>query len=131
METGNPVSCLALARGTPVYATDETRVGEVREVLVAEREDIFDGIVIDTSDGDRFVDAEKAGRLYEHAVILALSPAEVRELPSPTPSPAVVEVGADDLSKDSLRSDVRTERAAARTWLSAIGDWVRGRGRRR
>lgn len=131
METGEPISCLALNRGTPVYAADETRVGEVRDVLVAEREDIFDGIVIDTDDGERFVDSEQAGRLYEQAVVLALTPQQVKELPPPTPNPAVVEIDADDLSKDSLRSGMRTEREAARTWASAIGDWFRGLGRRR
>ena len=131
MDTGDPVSCLALAQGTPVYAADETLVGTVREVLVAEREDIFDGIVIDTDDGERFVDGDQAGRLFERAVILALSPAQVSELPPPSRNPAVIEVGADDLAKDSVRSDLRTEREAARTWTSAIGDWFRGLTRRR
>jgi hypothetical protein len=131
METGEPISYLALAEDTPVYSADETPVGKVKRVLADEEHDVFDGIVIETDDGDRFVDAEQVDRLYERAAVLKLSSAEARTLPEPTPNPATIEIDADDLAKDSVRSTARTERQAGRVWLSAIGDWFRGLGRRR
>ena len=131
METGEPISYLALAEGTPVYSRDKTPVGKVKRVLADEEHDVFDGIVVDTDDGDRFVDAEQVDRLYEQAAVLRLSSSEARSLPEPTANPAAVEVDPDDLATDSLRSTARTEREAGRVWLSAIGDWFRGLGRRR
>jgi hypothetical protein len=131
MDTGEPISYLALAEGTPVYCRDRTTVGKVKRVLADEEYDVFDGIVIDTDDGDRFVDAEQVDRLYERAAVLKLSSSEARGLPEPTANPAAVELDPDDLANDSLRSTARTERAAGRVWLSAIGDWFRGLGRRR
>lgn len=131
METGEPISYLALAQDTPVYCADATPVGKVKRVLADEEHDVFDGIVVETDDGDRFVDAEQVDRLYERAAVLKLSSAEARTLPEPTPNPATIEIDADDLAKDSVRSTARTERQAGRVWLSAIGDWFRGLGRRR
>jgi hypothetical protein len=131
MDTGEPISYLALAAGTPVYSRDKTPVGKVKRVLADEGTDVFDGIVVDTDDGDRFVDAEQVDRLYERAAMLKLDSSEASGLPEPTANPAAVEIDPDDLANDSLRSTARTERQAGRVWLSAIGDWFRGLGRRR
>jgi hypothetical protein len=131
VDTGDPVSYLTCAPGTPVYAADEIAIGKVKHVLADEREDVFDGIVVETDDGDRFADADQVDRIYERAVVLKLSAEAARSLPAPTPNPAVVEVGADDFAKDSMRSDVRTERKAGKVWLSSVGDWFRGLRRRR
>jgi len=46
MDLGNPVAYEALAKGTPVYSSDEVQIGKVSHVLAAEDEDVFDGIVI-------------------------------------------------------------------------------------
>jgi hypothetical protein len=130
-DTGDPVSYFTCAPGTPVYAADETAIGKVKSVLADESEDVFDGIVVETDDGDRFVDADEVDRLYERAVVLKLSAEAARALPEPTANPAVVEVGAGDFAKDSMRSGMRTEREAGKVWLSSVGDWFRGLGRRR
>ena len=45
------------------------------------REHIFDGIVIDTPDGRRFVDAPEVARIFERAVVLTITAEEARELP--------------------------------------------------
>jgi hypothetical protein len=50
------VSYKVLARGTPIQTADGVDIGAVREVLENDREHIFDGIVIDTPGGRRFVD---------------------------------------------------------------------------
>src|SRR5581483_4831795 len=104
---------------------------KVERVLADEGTDVFDGIVVDTDDGDRFVDAEQVDRLYERAAMLKLDSSEASSLPEPTANPAAIEIDPDDLAKGSVRSTARTERQAGRVWLSAIGEWFRGLGRRR
>jgi hypothetical protein len=82
-DDGHAISYKVLKRGTPVRSADGAEVGHVRRSQEAARENIFDGIVIDTSDGQRFVDAPEVARIAERAVTLTISAAEVRELPAP------------------------------------------------
>ena len=58
-------------------------VGTVRRAQETGREHIFDGIVIDTKRGKRFVDAPEVGRIAERAVTLTITAAEAAELPVP------------------------------------------------
>jgi hypothetical protein len=67
-------------KGTPVEAADGTDVGTVHKVLDNVREHIFDGIVIATKDGKRFVDAPEVARITNRRVMLTISPAEVADL---------------------------------------------------
>ena len=67
-------------KGTPVEAADGTQVGTVAKVLDNVREHIFDGIVIATKDGKRFVDAPEVSRITNLRVILTISPDEVDDL---------------------------------------------------
>ena len=67
-------------KGTPVEAADGTRVGTVHKVLDNAREHIFDGIVIATDTGKRFVDAPEVARITNRRVILTISPTEVEDL---------------------------------------------------
>ena len=73
----------ALPRGVPVHAADGARIGTVHRVLDNAREHIFDGIVIDTEDGRRFVDAPEVGRITRSRVTLTIDAAEAASLPSP------------------------------------------------
>ena len=66
-----------------VFAADGTKVGTVHRVQDNEREHIFDGIVIDTTNGKRFVDAPEVARIAERWVTLTISAAEAEELPPP------------------------------------------------
>ena len=84
MEEGQPIHYSAVAKGTPVIASDGTRVGTVRQVVDNYREHILDGFVIKASDGEvRFVDAPEVARTTEAAVFLTIEPAAVAELPPP------------------------------------------------
>ena len=78
---GHAIGYKVLARGTPVRTSDGVQVGTVRRVLDNAREHIFDGIVIDTPEGRRFVDAPEVARIFERAVILTITAAEARTLP--------------------------------------------------
>jgi hypothetical protein len=83
---GHAISYKVLRRGTPVRSQDGVKLGTVRRVQEAKRENIFDGIVIDTAKGMRFVDAPEVARIEQDAVTLTFSEAEaeqhLEELPS-------------------------------------------------
>ena len=76
-----------LRRGTPVVDRDGVEVGTVREVRNNAREHIFDGLVLATRDGRRFVDAPEVARMTERWVTLTISAAEVARLPEPAEGP--------------------------------------------
>jgi len=80
-DLGDAIGYRVLRRGTPVRSSDGVEVGTVRRVLDNAREHIFDGIVMDTRDGRRFVDAPEVERIYERAVLLTITAEEARALP--------------------------------------------------
>jgi hypothetical protein len=75
-DDGHSISYKVLRRGTPVRSVDGIKLGTVRRVQEAKRENIFDGIVIETSKGRRFVDAPEVARIAERAVTLTFRAAE-------------------------------------------------------
>ncbi len=83
MDDATPISYLALAEGTPVLTASGTRIGTVEHVLQVPEEDLFDGIVLSTDDGLRFVDRDTITSMTTEAVHTALSDAEAAELPAP------------------------------------------------
>jgi hypothetical protein len=80
-DEGAPIAYTALGRGVPVHAADGPQVGTVHRVLDNEREHIFDGIVLATPEGRRFVDAPEVARIAERRVTLTITAAEAAELP--------------------------------------------------
>jgi hypothetical protein len=74
-----------------VISSDGQEVGTVVEVLDNFREHIFDGLVIQTSGGERrFVDAPEVARTAERAVTLNITADDCASLPAPpTSGPAV------------------------------------------
>jgi hypothetical protein len=78
---GDAIGYKVLKRGTSVRSSDGVEIGTVRRVQDNAREHIFDGIVIDTADGRRFVDAPEVARIYERAVVLTITAEDARELP--------------------------------------------------
>jgi len=82
-DDGHAISYKALRRGTVVRSSDDVEVGRVRRVLDNTRENIFDGLVVETKQGMRFVDAPEVQHIAERAVTLTISADEVAELPPP------------------------------------------------
>ena len=103
-EFGAPISWRVLEPHTTVYADGGIAVGVVRHVMALESEDIFDGIVVHTHDGDRFVPGEQVGALHERAVALKLTEAEVGALGPPEPGPAVMAVDSSTLTDKHLHN---------------------------
>jgi hypothetical protein len=88
IDDGHAVHYNAVARGTPVYGSDEQEVGKVVEVLDNFREHIMDGIVFETPDGvRRFVDAPEVARTAERAVTLGITAEQAAKLPPPEENP--------------------------------------------
>ena len=84
MDESAPIHYNAVARGTPVIASDGVEVGRVEQVVDNYREHILDGFVIKMSDGEvRFVDAPEVSRTTEAAVSLTIDAAAAAELPPP------------------------------------------------
>jgi hypothetical protein len=82
-DEGRQIGYKVLPRGVPVHSSDGERIGTVHRVLDNAREHIFDGIVIATPDGRRFVDAPEVARITERRVTLTIDAAEARKLPEP------------------------------------------------
>ena len=83
-DDGHAIGYKVLRRGTPVRTADGEEIGTVRRVQDNVREHIFDGIVIDTPGGQRFVDAPEVSRIFERAVVLTITAAEVEALTEPS-----------------------------------------------
>lgn len=100
-DLGSPSSYLVLQPGAVVYTSDGRKIGEVEHVLAVPDDDIFDGIVLDTSvlpGGHRFVDAPEVDEIYERGVVLAIDAAAAEELPEPSANPGALEAGPDDVA---------------------------------
>jgi hypothetical protein len=82
-DDGHAIGYKVLSRGTPVRTSDGVQIGTVRRVQDNAREHIFDGIVIDTAEGRRFVDAPEVARIFERAVVLTITADDAKELPEP------------------------------------------------
>jgi hypothetical protein len=80
-DDGPQIGYQALPRGVPVVSSDGVEIGTVRRVLDNAREHIFDGIVIRTPAGRRFVDAPEVVRITERRVTLSITAAEAEALP--------------------------------------------------
>ena len=79
-DDGHAIGYKVLKRGTPVRSSDGVQVGTVRRAQDNAREHIFDGIVIDTPEGTRFVDAPEVARIFERAVVLTITAEQARAL---------------------------------------------------
>jgi Mrp family chromosome partitioning ATPase len=105
-EDGYAISYKVLERGTPVCDRDGASVGSVRQVLENEAEHIFDGLVIDTPGGMRFVDAPEVARIAERRVTLTITAAEAAGLPD----------------HEGMRATIGTSaRRASRRWRRRLG----------
>jgi hypothetical protein len=84
-----PVSYLTLQRGTPVVDRFGTTVGPVERVLTLSGP-FFDGLIVGTSVGSRFIDAPEVRRITAQKVDLSITCAdcEAPGLTSPVGVPA-------------------------------------------
>jgi sporulation protein YlmC with PRC-barrel domain len=100
-DDGPAISYKLLARGTRVVTSDGAEIGTVAEVLDNARENIFDGIVVRTPSGTRFVDAPEVGRITERTVTLTIDAVQAGELPERDPKGGGGEFRANPKSRFS------------------------------
>ena len=82
----HPIAYTALRPGTSVQTSDGQDFGTVQAVLVDELVSVFDGIVVQTAQGTRFVDADQVGSIYTTYVRTTLSAEQAANLPPPDAS---------------------------------------------
>jgi hypothetical protein len=82
-----PISYLAAVRGTPVLTRSGTVVGTLEHVLQVPELDVFDGIVVATRAGLRFVDADRIERISLRAIQSSLDDEQAAGLPPPDGPP--------------------------------------------
>jgi hypothetical protein len=117
MDLGAPGSYMTLTPGVPVLSSDGQRLGTVAHVLAEPEQDIFDGIVIDTAAGNRFVDAPEVYAIHEGGVVLGIDEAAAGGLPEPSANPAAMAAGPDDTAEGEL------ERKLRRAWDLISGNY--------
>ena len=78
-----PIAYTALQPGTQVQTSDGDGFATVQSVLVDEKVSVFDGIVVQTAEGPRFVDADLIGSIYTTYVRTTLSAEQAASLPPP------------------------------------------------
>jgi hypothetical protein len=86
-----PIAYEALTKGTPVLTTTGTEIGPVEHVLADSSLDLFDGLVVKTSGGLRFVAADQVGLITTTAVHSKVADADVASLQAPHDGDAVYE----------------------------------------
>jgi sporulation protein YlmC with PRC-barrel domain len=84
-----PIAYTALQPGTPVRTSDGHDFATVQAVLVDEKVSVFDGIVVQTAEGARFVDADQVHSIYTSYVRTTLSGEQAAALPVPERSTLV------------------------------------------
>ena len=80
-EEEHQIGYKVLPRGTPVITSDGEQLGTVVQALDNAREHIFDGIVVRTADGKRFVDAPEVATITNLRVTLTIDAAAAADLP--------------------------------------------------
>jgi sporulation protein YlmC with PRC-barrel domain len=102
-EHGYRIAYEALERGTPVQTSDGEQLGTVKKVMIVHEKHLFDGIVVRTPAGDRFVDAPEVDEIFERLVTLRIDSVEAAELPEPGPNPGAIKVSAKDFRPGAAR----------------------------
>jgi hypothetical protein len=87
MDGEDKISYSAAMRGCQVLTSDGVVIGTLDRVLDIPDLDLFDGIVVETADGTRFVDRDQISHFTSAAVHCLLSSAEAGSLPTPDSAP--------------------------------------------
>jgi len=85
----HPIAYAALPSGTPAQTSDGHRFATAEAVLVDEKVWVFDGIVVQTADGTRFIDADQTSSIYTSCVHTTLTAEQAANLPLPDGSTLV------------------------------------------
>lgn len=113
-DLGDPISYMVLQKGTPVYGPEGEEIGSVRKVLAVPLKDVFDGIVLDTPRGRRFVDGPDVAEIHERGVLIKLG---LDALHEPGANPGVLVVDPTEGPSSGLQDRLR------RAWDRLTGNY--------
>ena len=68
MDDDTAISYAAAVPGTPVLTSTGTEIGTLEHVLEVPELDVFDGLVVSTKSGLRFVDADQVERITVRSI---------------------------------------------------------------
>jgi hypothetical protein len=85
--TDDAVSYQAVPTGVPVLTATGHEIGTLEHVLQIPEEDLFDGLVVATKDGLRFVDADQVQVITTSFVRSTLDDDAAAHLPAPEGAP--------------------------------------------
>jgi len=81
------ISYQAAIRGTPVLSSSGTEIGTLEHVLEVPAVDVFDGIVIATKEGLRFIDADSVQQITRSGIQTSLDDTQASRLEPPDGAP--------------------------------------------
>ena len=87
MTDDTPISYMAAARGTPVLSSAGTQIGTLEHVLQVPEVDVFDGIVIASEAGLRFIDADDVQQITRSHIRCSLDNTQAAQLAPPQGNP--------------------------------------------
>jgi hypothetical protein len=102
MADTDPIAYEALTKGTPVVTATGAEIGVVEHVLADSSLDLFDGLVVRTREGLRFVTADQVGLITVGAVNTKIADADVANLPQPHSGDAVFHDDPDEYDGNGL-----------------------------
>src|ERR1700685_438851 len=86
-EDAEPISYQGVAHGTPVLSSTGQEFGTLAKVLDIASEDVFDGIIVKTHHGERFVDRDQIAEITTRYIKCDLDDEAVESLPEPSGTP--------------------------------------------
>jgi hypothetical protein len=101
MDDDTAVSYQAAVHGSRVLSASGHEIGKLEHVLEVPRLDLFDGIVVHTHAGLRFVDPDRVEKITRSYIKCSITDAEAAKLKAPD-GPPVYHVDALDHSGGSL-----------------------------
>jgi hypothetical protein len=87
MTDDTPISYMAAVPGTPVLSSSGTEIGTLEHVLQVPEVDVFDGIVIATGAGLRFIDADNVQQITRSSIQTSLDDTQASQLAPPDGAP--------------------------------------------
>jgi len=87
-DDAEPVSYEGVPKGVPLLSWSGTEFGTLMKVLEIPSEDLFDGVIVKTHHGTRFVDRDQIAEITTQYIRCDLDDAAVENLPEPSGSVA-------------------------------------------
>lgn len=101
-ESAEPVSYEGAPRGVPMLSATGQQFGTLAKVLEIPSEDLFDGVIVKTHHGQRFVDRDQISEITTEYIKCDLSDQQAADLPTPSGTRAF-DADADYAEGNSFR----------------------------